>query len=70
MEIEEINIGDRVEIFSVDENGDEHQILPGTLVAIFRSGWDGNLLCVVEHVGNDHIIKHTHRKNVRREVVK
>lgn len=64
--IEEICIGDAVEIFHVDDNGDEHQVLPGILVAIFRSNWNGNLLCIVEHVGNEHVIKHAPRKNVRR----
>jgi hypothetical protein len=66
MRIEEIHIGDSVEIFTIDGDGSEHQILPGVLVAVFRSGWDSNLRCVVEHVGNEHIIKTSHRKNVRR----
>ena len=66
MRIEEIHIGDIVEIFTIDGDGSEHQILPGVLVAVFRSGWDSNLRCVVEHVGNGHIIKTAHRKNVRR----
>ena len=66
MRIEEIHIGDSVEIFTIDGDGYEHQILPGVIVAVFRSGWDSNLRCVVEHVGNEHIIKTAHRKNVRR----
>lgn len=64
--IEEICIGDAVEIVHVDDIGVVHQVLPGILVAIFRSNWSGNLLCVVEHVGNEHVIKYAPRKNVRR----
>lgn len=61
---EELNIGDKVEIFSIEEDG-EHIELEGTLVAVFRSGWDGNLSCVVEHVGNHHIVRTVHRKRLR-----